>query len=105
MERRFPRGGPSVDLAAVAAMRSIEEFDTPHRSRRRPSRGGGVAPLLAHAVRTLLVFTLLCSQWAFAQPFDHSYGAWDALLTKHVKWLPDNKQSRVDYAAFQADRA
>ena len=31
---------------------------------------------------------------------DHSYGAWDALLKKYVRWLPDNKQSRVDYKAF-----
>ena len=36
---------------------------------------------------------------------DHSYAAWDALLKKHVKWLPDNKQSRVDYKALMADRA
>jgi hypothetical protein len=37
--------------------------------------------------------------------FDHGYAGWDALLKKHVKWLPDQKQSRVDYAGFQADRA
>lgn len=37
--------------------------------------------------------------------FDHSYPAWNALLKKHVKWLPDNVQSRVDYKGFQADRA
>jgi hypothetical protein len=37
--------------------------------------------------------------------FDHGYAAWNALLKKHVKWLPDGKQSRVDYAAFKADRA
>ena len=36
---------------------------------------------------------------------DHSYAAWDALLRKHVRWLPDNKQSRVDYQGFRADRA
>jgi hypothetical protein len=41
---------------------------------------------------------------AWAQ-FDHGYAAWDALLKKHVRWLADNKQSRVDYAGFQADRA
>ncbi len=40
-----------------------------------------------------------------AGPVDHGYAAWDALLKKHVRWLPDNKQSRVDYKAFQADRA
>lgn len=45
---------------------------------------------------------------AYAQagaPLDHTYAAWDALLRKHVRWLPDNKQSRVDYQGFRADRA
>ena len=37
--------------------------------------------------------------------FDHQYAAWDVLLKKHVKWLPDNKQSRVNYKGFVADRA
>ncbi len=35
---------------------------------------------------------------------DTAYLAWDALLKKHVQWLPDNKQSRVDYAGFLVDR-
>ena len=49
--------------------------------------------------------------WAnasFAQlssSFDHQYAAWEVLLKKHVKWLPDNKQSRVNYKGFAADRA
>jgi hypothetical protein len=47
---------------------------------------------------------LLLSGLAQAQ-FDHSYAGWDALVKKHVRWLPDNKQSRVDYAGFQRDRA
>lgn len=37
--------------------------------------------------------------------FDHGYAAWDTLLKKHVRWLPDNKQSQVDYQAFAPDRA
>ena len=37
--------------------------------------------------------------------FDHSYAAWDALLKKHVRWLPDGKQSRANYRGFAADRA
>jgi hypothetical protein len=41
----------------------------------------------------------------FAQTFDHAYANWEALLKKHVKWLPDNKQSRVNYKGFAADRA
>lgn len=35
---------------------------------------------------------------------DPGYAAWDALLKKHVRWLPDNKQWRVDYKGFAADR-
>ncbi len=42
---------------------------------------------------------------AFSQTFDHNYSAWEVLLKKHVKWLPDNKQSRVNYKGFAADRA
>jgi hypothetical protein len=42
---------------------------------------------------------------AFSQTFDHSYAAWEVLLKKHVRWLPDNKQSRVNYKGFAADRA
>ncbi len=40
-----------------------------------------------------------------ASGFDHRYAAWDALLKKHVKWLQDQKQSRVAYAGFKADAA
>ena len=41
----------------------------------------------------------------FAQSFDHTYAAYDAQLKKHVKWLPDGKQSRVHYKGFAAERA
>jgi hypothetical protein len=53
-----------------------------------------------------LIFTvaMMLSLGAAAQP-DAQYAAWDSLLKKHVRWLPDNKQSRVDYAGFKADRA
>jgi hypothetical protein len=56
-------------------------------------------------MRKLLVLflALVLAQSASAQ-FDQNYAAWDALVKKHVTWLPDNKQSRVDYAAFKADR-
>jgi hypothetical protein len=30
---------------------------------------------------------------------------WDALLARHVKWLPDNRQSRLNYRGLKADRA
>jgi len=52
--------------------------------------------------------TLLLAWWpigAAAQAFDHEHAAWDALLKKHVRWLPDGKQSRVDYAGFARERA
>jgi Protein of unknown function, DUF547 len=55
-------------------------------------------------VKGLILLLALLSQGAWAQ-FDRSYTTWDGLLKKHVKWLPDNKQSRVDYAGFKADRA
>ena len=35
---------------------------------------------------------------------DHNYATWDGLLKKYVHWLPDNKQSRVDYTGFAQDR-
>ena len=51
-------------------------------------------------------FTWATAVFAQEKPaFDASYVAWDALLKKHVKWLPDNRQSRVSYAGFAADRA
>ena len=37
--------------------------------------------------------------------WDGQYAAWEALVAKHVRWLPDQKQSRVDYKGFAADRA
>jgi Protein of unknown function, DUF547 len=54
-----------------------------------------------------LIALLLCffATLAQAQSFDHSYSVWDGLVKTHVKWLPDNKQSRVDYAGFAKDRA
>ena len=50
---------------------------------------------------------LLLAGGAVGQPgrFDHAHAQWDALLRKHVQWLPDHKQSRVDYAGFKADAA
>lgn len=61
------------------------------------------------AIQTVAVTALgVCHNSLFAQeksPFDHGYAAWDMLAKKHVRWLPDNKQSRVDYKGFAADRA
>jgi Protein of unknown function, DUF547 len=61
--------------------------------------------MMAPMKRLLVLLLLTLAGWAHAQGFDHSYAAWDALVKKHVRWLPDNKQSRVDYAAFARDRA
>ena len=61
--------------------------------------------------RTLHLFaaiagTALLPLSAFAQTaFDHQYAGWNALVKKHVRWLPDGKQSRVNYKGFAADRA
>ena len=58
-----------------------------------------------------VVASFLTITWAsavFGQDsgnFDHTYPNWESLLKKHVKWLPDNKQSRVNYKGFAADRA
>ncbi len=54
--------------------------------------------------RLILALAMSFSLGALAQP-DSQYAAWNGLLEKHVKWLPDNKQSRVDYNGFKADRA
>jgi Protein of unknown function, DUF547 len=55
--------------------------------------------------KLLTALLLFVAAFAQAQSFDHGYAAWDGLVKKHVKWLPDNKQSRVDYAGFAKDRA
>ena len=52
----------------------------------------------------LLVSTLALTNAGFAAEFDHNYSAWNGLVAKHVKWLPSNKQTVVDYAGFQQDR-
>jgi Protein of unknown function, DUF547 len=63
--------------------------------------------------RGAIIFIVVCTHgyWAtavFAQNsglFDATYAAWDALLKKHVRWLPDQRQSRVDYRGLAQDRA
>ncbi len=56
-------------------------------------------------LETALVTAAAFALPAQAQSFDHAYAAWDQLLKRHVRWLPDGKQSRVDYAGFQRERA
>jgi hypothetical protein len=63
------------------------------------------------ALRALFRLTLLTLlglgllQNAMAKNLDHDYAAWNALSKKHVRWLPDNVQSRVNYAGFKQDKA
>jgi hypothetical protein len=54
-----------------------------------------------------IAVTAVLPMGVFAQTvaFDHQYAGWNALLKKHVKWLADGKQSRVNYKGFAADRA
>jgi Protein of unknown function, DUF547 len=64
-------------------------------------------PISTH-IATLLIAILAIITPAtavFAQSFDHNYAAYDAQLKKHVKWLPDNKQSRVNYKGFATEHA
>ena len=37
--------------------------------------------------------------------FDHSHAAWDALVKRHVKVLPGQHASQMDYAGMAGDRA
>ena len=61
--------------------------------------------LTLHGLAALACATMLPMS-AFAQSgFDHQYASWNALLKKHVRWLPDGKQSRVNYKGFAAERA
>lgn len=54
---------------------------------------------------TCAIFAGATTTFAQKSGFDHSYTAWEALLQKHVKWLADGKQSRVDYRGLSADRS
>ena len=54
---------------------------------------------------TCAIFAGATTVFAQKSGFDHSYTAWEALLQKHVKWLADGKQSRVDYRGLSADRS
>ena len=54
-------------------------------------------------IAVLAIFTPASA--VFAQSFDHNYAAYEAQLKKHVKWLPDGKQSRVNYKGLAAERA
>lgn len=42
---------------------------------------------------------------AVASPIDQQYSDYSALLAKHVKWLPGEKASQVDYTALGKEQA
>ena len=65
------------------------------------NRRNAIVSIAACAILTRVVGTF----GQISGTFDHQYAAWDALLKKHVRWLSDNKQSRVNYKAFAADKA
>jgi hypothetical protein len=48
---------------------------------------------------------LLFSGSALAQGFDHSHGAWNALLHKHVVLIGEGRASQVRYAELAKERA
>lgn len=60
--------------------------------------------LLTAVAASVSLHWLAAGAQAATGAFDHGYAAWDALLKKHVYWLPDNKQSQVDYRGVAADR-
>lgn len=56
-------------------------------------------------ISTALLAMLLGVPSAAVAPFDHTYAAWDQLVRRHVRWLPDNAQSRVNYGGLAAERS
>jgi hypothetical protein len=53
--------------------------------------------------RLLLAAAALLASFA-AGALDHSHGAWDGLLKKHVRYLAGGNASQVAYAGFARDR-
>ncbi len=52
----------------------------------------------------LLMLAGPASGWHADVPFDHTYAVWNTLVRQHVRWLPDDVQTRVDYAGLATDR-
>lgn len=55
--------------------------------------------------KLIVLLVLSWSHPGFAAGLDHNYATWNNLLQQHVKWLPGNKQTVVDYQGFKKDRA
>jgi uncharacterized protein DUF547 len=58
-------------------------------------------PLLRWIAATVLIIAAPAALGAF----DQQHGSWDTLLKTHVVWIENGVASRVDYTAFQKDRA
>ena len=56
-------------------------------------------------MKQILLSLILLLASGLAQAFDHSHGAWDALLQRHVVLISEGNASQVDYAGMLADRA
>ena len=69
------------------------------------SRRVAIQAVAAYALFTRLEVGFSQNSAPSAGNLDQSYPNWESLLKKHVKWLPDNKQSRVNYKGLAADRA
>ena len=106
-------GWPVFCAGPHAGLRCAPAHLAPHGVRSVPGLGFQFA---AYTANRPMPMPLTRRQWlpliplwlwtgVGAQAFDHGYAAWDALLRKHVRWLPDHKQSRVVYAGLLADRA
>ena len=63
--------------------------------------------MIVMILRWLVVITPLLTPVSAAdmKPFDHDYAAWDSIAKNHVRWLPDNVQSRVNYTGIKKDGA
>jgi len=59
---------------------------------------------VSRLVNALLLVATLLPTLALAA-FDHSHGAWDALVKQNVVWVSEGTASRVNYGGFQKDRA
>src|SRR5205814_1014582 len=96
---RYPR-----PVAAACAVRPKSALEWPV-SIATYTANRSMSMLLLNRRQVLPLVSLAAWHVARAQAFDHRYAPWEALLKKHVRWLPDQKQSRVAYAGMAADRA
>ena len=64
-----------------------------------------IQPVRAWSLSFCLLAGLGASFQLQAKPIDQQYTAWDVLSKAHVVWLPDQKQSRTDYAGLLSERA